>query len=496
MPPASNPHLGPVDPDKAPFIELLREGRAFPTVLVLLSAMSQALQVLVIAIIMPTVVADLGGAAYFTWPAMLYTIAGIVGAVCLAPFWAVLGARNGYAVSGIVFLLGTIGCALAPTMAALVAARTVQGLAGGLIMAGSVAVISTMFDGRHRTRLLAIQQGTWTTSHLLGPLVGGLFVQIEWWRGSFWVMLPFIIGFTLISWLKVPERLTDGERRPLGAVIASGGIPLTRIGVLTAGVVCLALAGPVDDALARASLVTAAIVILWLAFRMDQNSTTRLFPAHALNPRSVVGLALWVLMLGGAVQNAVTLFLPLLLQVVHGVTPLFINFVTITISLGWTVGAFSVSGLSGNRERFALWFGPILMLIGLAIITITAQLPLLAVLTAGAFIMGMGVGTHNVPLIARTLAHSPLGEEKVIAGALPTVRSLGTAFGAASAGLLANIAGLTDVTDAGVVGPAITVIYGVHVLPFVVVVIFMVRFARLAIPREARGPRLSPGSAE
>ena len=58
-------------------------------------------------------------------------------------------------------------------------------------------------------------------------------------------------------------------------------------------------------------------------------------------------------------QTAVTLFLPLLLQVVHGVSPLFINFVTIVISLGWSIGTFSVSGWSGARERIALWLGPL-----------------------------------------------------------------------------------------------------------------------------------------
>ena len=59
-------------------------------------------------------------------------------------------------------------------------------------------------------------------------------------------------------------------------------------------------------------------------------------------------------------QTSVTLFLPLLLQVVHGVSPIFVNFVTITISLGWTVGTFSVSGWSGERERVALAAGPLI----------------------------------------------------------------------------------------------------------------------------------------
>jgi hypothetical protein len=64
-------------------------------------------------------------------------------------------------------------------------------------------------------------------------------------------------------------------------------------------------------------------------------------------------------------QTSVTLFLPLLLQVVHGVSPIFINFVSIVISLGWSIGTFSVSGWSGARERVALFCGPLIAFTGL-----------------------------------------------------------------------------------------------------------------------------------
>ena len=57
-------------------------------------------------------------------------------------------------------------------------------------------------------------------------------------------------------------------------------------------------------------------------------------------------------------QTSVTLFLPLLLQVVHGVSPVFVNFLSIVISCGWTIGTFTVSGWSGMRERLALGIGP------------------------------------------------------------------------------------------------------------------------------------------
>lgn len=70
------------------------------------------------------------------------------------------------------------------------------------------------------------------------------------------------------------------------------------------------------------------------------------------------GLALWILALHGMTQTSVTLFLPLLLQILHRVSPLVINFLSIVISMGWTTATFTVSGWSGTRERLALYIGP------------------------------------------------------------------------------------------------------------------------------------------
>jgi predicted MFS family arabinose efflux permease len=182
-------------------------------------------------------------------------------------------------------------------------------------------------------------------------------------------------------------------------------------------------------------------------------------------------------------QTSVTLFLPLLLQVVHGVSPMFINFVTIAISLGWTVGSFAASGWSGERERIALTAGPMIAFAALLCITVIARMPALELLTFAAFMMGLGVGVYNVHLVARTLDRAPPGEQRTTAAALSSVRSLGTAFGAAFAGVIAHEAGLGDATDPQAVGNAVTAVYIFCCIPFALAVVFTLRFIRIAMPR-------------
>lgn len=466
--------------EKGSWAELFRGGHALYSTLIIGGIALHATQVLVIAIIMPTIVTDIGGAAYYTWAAMLYTIGSIIGASSTGVVWSRFGARKGYALGAFVFALGTTACALAPEMFSLIAARGVQGWAGGLVSGGGMALITSLYDARLRTRILAISQGTFTLCHLGGPIVGGLFAAIHWWRGSFWLMVPFMLAFAVVALLKIPARLeTEAERS------AVAPFPFFRLAMLAVGVCAIAATGPVEGPLARAALVAFAVLLVGATFYLDHGSGNKLFPSHALSLTVPIGLCLWVLIMHAAGQTAVTLFLPLLLQVVHGVSPLFINFVTIAISMGWTVGAFLASGWSGPRERWALIAGPLVAFAGLASITAIARLPALELLALSAFAMGLGIGIYNVHLVARTMDRAPPGEQRSTAAALSSVRSLGTAFGAAIAGVIANAAGLGDATEPQAVGQAVSAVYLFCLIPFALAALFTWRFTGITLPKAA-----------
>src|SRR5438876_7858037 len=117
---------------KGAWSDIFRNGLGLYSALVIGGIALHATQMLVIAIIMPTIVADIGGAAYYTWAAMLYTIGAIVGASSTGVIWGGIGPRRSYALGAAVFALGTASCALAPDIGVLLAARAVRGWAGRL----------------------------------------------------------------------------------------------------------------------------------------------------------------------------------------------------------------------------------------------------------------------------------------------------------------------------------------------------------------------------
>jgi MFS family permease len=402
---------------------------------------------------------------------MLYTIGAIVGGASTAAVWGRLGARRAYTLGAGVFALGTLACALAPDIGALIAARGVQGWAGGLVSGSGMALITSLYEPRLRTRIIAISQGTFTACHLSGPIVGGLFAAIDWWRGSFWMMAPLMLAFAAIAYRKIPARLgRDGDRAHFA------GMPFLRLGTLAAGVLCVAASGSVAGMAPRILAIAAAVALVGLTFRLDRRAADNLFPRGALSFNAPIGLALWILALHGMTQTSVTLFLPLLLQVVHRVSPVVINFLSIVISMGWTTATFTVSGWSGRRERVALAAGPVIATTGLAFLTAVALMPGLALMTVSAFLMGIGIGTYNVHLVARAMDTAAADEHRSTASALSSVRSIGTAFGAAIAGVVANAAGLGNATEPAAVGHAVTAVYMVCCVPFGLAALLMFRF--------------------
>jgi EmrB/QacA subfamily drug resistance transporter len=136
------------------------------------------------------------------------------------------GRRRLFSIGLAGFGITSILCAIAPTDEALVGARALQGMAGALLVPGSLAILAATFEGEARGKAV----GMWTAwsgiSTLLGPAGGGLLVELDW-RLIFWVNIPLILG-TLWLTRRFVEESSDPE-----AIhgIDSVGIGLSAVGL-------------------------------------------------------------------------------------------------------------------------------------------------------------------------------------------------------------------------------------------------------------------------
>jgi predicted MFS family arabinose efflux permease len=199
--------------------------------------------------------------------------------------------------------------------------------------------------------------------------------------------------------------------------------------------------------MASTALILLAIFLVWLTFRRDQASETKLFPSNALSIFAPVGLAYWSYFLISITYTTLLIFAPLFLQELHNVTPILLGYLSLVFSTGWTIGSIAVAGLTGMRERTGSVAGMVFAAATTVAFTFAILSGTITMITIWITLVGFGIGVTNVLMTNYGMSVAREGEEGITAAAMPTIRALGVAFGAAAAGLVANSAGLDEGTS-------------------------------------------------
>ncbi|HVO02349.1 MAG TPA: MFS transporter [Candidatus Cybelea sp.] len=478
---------------KAGWGSVFKDGLGLYTIMLNVGIGLHAVDVFIVTTVMPSVVRDIGGASYYAWTTMLYMVASIIGAATGAPVKANLGARRAYCLGAALFLAGSVSCALSPSMFILLAARLVQGFGGGLIISLSMALVSELYPERLRKRILSLISSTWGVAALVGPAVGGTFAQMGFWRGAFWLNAPIIVGFMLAAWFRLPERRSPP---PMSM------FPYRRMMLLSLGVLCVGVASNWRSFGIQAALIVAAIAMVWQTLRLDAAGATKLFPSHPFSPATTTGAGSWVFFLSSMTHTVIGVFLPLALQVLHHVDPLVAGYMTASLAVCWTVSSTATAHLHGRPAATAIVIGQAMCCVGLAALAFGFERVPTYVVPALNGLVGLGLGCCNLHVTAATMRHARTGEETLTASSIPTIRSLGIAFGAAASGLIANGAGLTDQLLPADVSRAVLSVFGIGVLAPLGALLFSLRFVALtarspAVPEAVnRDPaRSAPDSA-
>jgi EmrB/QacA subfamily drug resistance transporter len=127
----------------------------------------------------------------------------------------------------ILFALGSAACGLAPSITALIVARSVQGAGAALLVPGSLALISAAFPEKERGRAIGTWSGFTSITAALGPVLGGWIVEHISWRWAFLINLPIAAAVVFITVWRVPESRNPDATGKLdwpGAVLATLGL--------------------------------------------------------------------------------------------------------------------------------------------------------------------------------------------------------------------------------------------------------------------------------
>jgi EmrB/QacA subfamily drug resistance transporter len=310
------------------------------------------------------------------------------------------GRRRMFVAGLIAFAATSVLCAIAPTVEFLIAARALQGVAGALLVPGSLAIVAATFEGAERGRAV----GTWTAwtgiATVFGPAGGGALIGFTSWRAIFWLNLPLIAATVWICLDAVEEsRDPDAVRG-----IDWAGIVLSAAGL--GGPVFALIEQPTrgwGDPLVLVPLIAGvacfAAFLLWEARARHPMLDLALFRIRNFAVANLTTLAAYAGLFGGL------FFVGLYLQQVIGYSALEAGLATTPISVLLFVLSPRFGRIaSGTGPRLPMTVGPIVGGLGLILmLRIGTDPDYLADVLPGVIVFGLGLAATVAPLTATVL---------------------------------------------------------------------------------------------
>jgi EmrB/QacA subfamily drug resistance transporter len=395
---------------------------------VLLAALDQT----IVATALPRIARDLGGFRDIAWITASYLLAS----TAATPLWGKLGDMLGrkrlYLVATTAFLLASALCGLAQDLPQLIAARALQGLAGGGMIVLTFALVGDIAAPADRGRYQGWFGSVYGVASIAGPLLGGLFTDHLSWRWAFLINVP--VG--LVAVVLAARALPATVRRPSARIDYAGALLLA--GAATA-LVLITSFGPRWGwtSPGTLALAAAAIVLIGLVVPVERRAAAPVLPPAMFGSRTVV-LAALVGFIANVAMFSVLVYLPTYLQVVDGVSATLSGVHLLPLVLGLVVSQ-SLAGrwvADPARVRVVLVTGMALNVAGLLLLSTlapgTAQLALIGYFA----VTGVGIGT--VPMVALTAAQNavPAADIGAASAVVTFARSIGAAFGVAVFGSL------------------------------------------------------------
>lgn len=400
-----------------------------------------AVEVYISTTVLPSVVRDIGGLPLFAWATTIYVACSLIGSVFITARPRGISLRRTYQIGAVFFGLGSLFAALSPTMPLLIAGRGIQGFGAGIIVALGYAFVRHAYPERLWNMASTLYAAVWGAATFIGPTIGGLFAGGALWRFAFALPVPFTAIMALAAARLLPDAPDDrGDVR----------IAFPQILMMVAAVVLLSLAGSAEEPLLRALWLGLALASAFGVVLAERLLVVRLFPEGATRLSTPLGLIYGFMVLVLLVLSS-DIYIPYFLQELHGVPPLVSGYLVALVALGWTAGAFRTTHHTGRQALRSIILGAGLQLAGTLSLALTLArhnpetgIGLMVAVAAGIFLLGAGVGLGWAHLVALVLRLARDDEKDRASTAITIMQSLGSGFGAASAGVVANSTGLID----------------------------------------------------
>ncbi len=438
-------------------------GRALRTVFaaLMLGMFLAALDQTIVSTALPTIVGDLGGLNHLSWVVTAYLLASTVSTPLYGKLGDMYGRKPVFLAAIIIFLIGSILAGLSQTMTELIGFRALQGAGAGGLIVGAQAIIGDIVPPRERGRYMGLIGSVFGVASVLGPLLGGFFVDSLSWRWVFYVNLPVgALALVIVATrLHLPSRRTSHRIDYLGALLLTGGVGALILLTSWGGNEYKWQSYPIYGmAVAGVALLG---LFVWRETRAQEPiMPLSLFKSRVFNVASGMGFTVGMAMFGAIV------FIPLFLQLVYGYSATKSGLAMIPLMAGLLVAAIA-SGRFISRIGKYRWFpisGTALLVVGMLLLSRlgVGTAPWLA--SAYMIVVGVGIGLVMQVLVL-VVQNDARPQDMGVATATATFfRSVGGSFGVALFGAI-FASRLADQLKALPAGSKGLLAGGVHINP-------------------------------
>jgi EmrB/QacA subfamily drug resistance transporter len=437
---------------------------------IMLGLLLSALDQTIVSTALPTIVGDLGGGNHLSWVVTAYLLAETIMTALIGKFGDLYGRKKTFMISVVLFLVGSFFCGWANSMTWLIAFRAVQGFGAGGLMVTASAVIADVVPLRERGKYQGLIGSVFGVSTVVGPLLGGLFVDHLSWRWSFYVNIPLGIIVLVIAAVALPVIRAAGKPKIDYAGIILIALAATGLTLVTSwGGSQYAWGSPTIIVMAVVSLVLLGFFIVVERRAAEPVLPMRLFSSGVFSVAAILSFIVGFAMLGGIT------FLPTYLQYVQGATATGSGLRMLPLVVGLLVTAMvsgTVISKTGHYRIFPI-VGSVLLAGGLFLLSTMDAHTSFWTTSGYMIVLGLGLGCcMQVPTIVvqNTSDYADLG---VATSGVSFLRTMGSSFGVAAFGTIyANslpghlTAALTQhPLPPGIDPRAVSTLQGVHALP-------------------------------
>ncbi len=330
--------------------------------LLLLASLDQT----IVSTALPTIVADLGGLDHLSWVVTAYILSSTVVAPLYGKLGDLYGRRNIVVISVTLFLVGSALCGVAYNMPFLILSRALQGFGGGGLFVLALSVIGDVIPPKDRGKIQGVFAGVFSISSVLGPLVGGWFVDHLSWHWIFYINIPFgiaaMLGFTA-GFHPTGKRVTHAIDW-WGAITLSVGLAALTL-MTSLGGRTYPWQSPEIYGLGALTIIGLVSFVIIEARAKEPILPLSLFKMNVFTVTSIIGFIIGIAMFG-----AIT-FLPLYLQISRGISPTESGLAMIPM----TVGILAASTFAGRymTKTGKYWILPIIgmsvLIVGMYMLT-------------------------------------------------------------------------------------------------------------------------------